>query len=193
MATTTQKQQPPPQAGPIAQQLVKLQSNGQQVPSSQPNTQQPPGKKSKWGFAGKTVWDWLNLFATLAIPLVVVGATIAFGIIQADLAQKQHDSERGNLIRRRWYRILTKHNMRSIGRWGRRCRSKQEQHLRPLLHALSPIPCNIAGQGRRQHHQEKKDGFEGSQTLLISIGEKVSFDCLLALLEEILKSLRMSL
>ncbi len=93
MTTTNQKQQPEPHAGPVAQQLVKLQANGQQVPSSQPNIVQPSGKKNKWGFADKTIWDWLNLSGTLAIPLVVVGATIAFGIIQADLAQKQHDSD----------------------------------------------------------------------------------------------------
>jgi uncharacterized protein YjbI with pentapeptide repeats len=48
----------------------------------------------RWtGFKGKTLWDWLNLLGVLAIPLVVVGATIAFGIIQANIAQKQHDSD----------------------------------------------------------------------------------------------------
>lgn len=93
MSTINQNQQPQSQAGPIAQQLVKLRSNGQQVLASQPNTQQLSGKKSKWEFADKTVWDWLDLFAKLAIPLVVVDATIASGVIQTDLAQKQHDSD----------------------------------------------------------------------------------------------------
>jgi hypothetical protein len=45
------------------------------------------------GFSGKTLWDWLNLFAALAIPLVVVGATIAFGIQQANLANQQHEND----------------------------------------------------------------------------------------------------
>ena len=93
MTTANRNQQPTPQPGPIARHLVNHQLNGQQVPSSQPNTPQPPGKKSGWGFADKTVWDWLNLSGTLAIPLVVVAATIAFGIQQANLAQKQHDSD----------------------------------------------------------------------------------------------------
>src|SRR5215469_8188854 len=38
------------------------------------------------GFKGRTLWDWLQLLGVLAIPLVVVGATIAFGIQQAHLA-----------------------------------------------------------------------------------------------------------
>ncbi len=42
---------------------------------------------------GKTIWNWLNLLVKLAIPLVVVLATIAFGIQQANLAQQQHDAD----------------------------------------------------------------------------------------------------
>ena len=42
------------------------------------------------GFSGKTLWDYLNLSAALAIPLVVVLATIGFGLWQAQLADKQH-------------------------------------------------------------------------------------------------------
>ena len=38
------------------------------------------------GFEDKTLWDKLNLFGTLAIPIVVVLATIAFGWWQVHLA-----------------------------------------------------------------------------------------------------------
>src|SRR5260370_27696641 len=41
----------------------------------------------------KTLWDWLQLLGVLAIPLVVAGATIFFGIQQANLAQQQHDND----------------------------------------------------------------------------------------------------
>ncbi len=57
---------------------------------------QKNGKRSppKWtGFSGKTLWDWLQLLGVLAIPLVVVGATILFGMQQANLAQQQHESD----------------------------------------------------------------------------------------------------
>ena len=42
-------------------------------------------KPMKLGFSEKTLWDWLNLLGTLAIPLVVVGATIGFSWWQAHL------------------------------------------------------------------------------------------------------------
>jgi uncharacterized protein YjbI with pentapeptide repeats len=41
----------------------------------------------------KTLWDWLNLFAILLIPLVVVGATIGFGGWQQYLATIQHHND----------------------------------------------------------------------------------------------------
>jgi hypothetical protein len=48
----------------------------------------------KWiGFQGKTLWDWLQLLGILAIPLVVAGATILFGIQQANLANQQHEND----------------------------------------------------------------------------------------------------
>ena len=51
-------------------------------------------KWPKWiGFSGKTLWDCLNLFAALAIPLVVVLATIGFGSWQAQLADMQHQND----------------------------------------------------------------------------------------------------
>jgi len=53
-----------------------------------------PKVAHKWtGFQGKTLWDWLQLLGVLAIPLVVVGATIAFGIQQANLANQQHEAD----------------------------------------------------------------------------------------------------
>jgi hypothetical protein len=51
-------------------------------------------RRFKWtGFSGKTLWDWLNLLATLLIPIVVVGATIGFGWWQAHLADVQHQQD----------------------------------------------------------------------------------------------------
>ncbi len=47
-------------------------------------------KPMKLGFSEKTLWDWLNLLAALAIPLVVAFATIAFGLLQIHLADQQH-------------------------------------------------------------------------------------------------------
>jgi hypothetical protein len=48
---------------------------------------------------GKTFWDWLNLLAALAIPLMVLLATIGFGWWQAHLADVQHqqDQQSANL------------------------------------------------------------------------------------------------
>ena len=45
------------------------------------------------GFQGKTLWDWLQLLGVLAIPLVMVGATLLFGIQQANLAYQQHAAD----------------------------------------------------------------------------------------------------
>lgn len=48
----------------------------------------------KWtGFAGKTLWDWLQLLGVLAIPLVVAGATLGFGLLQQHLADVQHQRD----------------------------------------------------------------------------------------------------
>jgi hypothetical protein len=53
----------------------------------------------KWtGFSGKTLWDWLNLLGTLAIPLVVVLATIGFGWWQAHLADLQHQQDQQSAL-----------------------------------------------------------------------------------------------
>ena len=45
------------------------------------------------GFQGKTLWDWLQLLAVLAIPLILGIATLSFGIQQANLAQQQHEND----------------------------------------------------------------------------------------------------
>ena len=52
------------------------------------------------GLKGKTLWDWLNLLAALAIPLVVVGVTVGFGWWQGQLTQQQNQaSERAAATR----------------------------------------------------------------------------------------------
>jgi uncharacterized protein YjbI with pentapeptide repeats len=47
----------------------------------------------KWGFSDKTGWDWLDLMAKLAIPLILGIATLLFSIQQAHLADLQHQSD----------------------------------------------------------------------------------------------------
>src|SRR5450631_2839566 len=47
----------------------------------------------KIGFSDKTMWDWLILFSTLAIPIVVLCATIAFSIQQEQANEAQHNNE----------------------------------------------------------------------------------------------------
>jgi hypothetical protein len=52
------------------------------------------GYTAQWtGFKGKTLWDWLQLLGVLAIPIVVAGATLLFGIQQANLANQQHEND----------------------------------------------------------------------------------------------------
>lgn len=58
------------------------------------------------GFKGKTLWDWLQLLSFLAIPLVVVGATLVFGILQVNLAQKQHDADQQRALDQQQATIL---------------------------------------------------------------------------------------
>src|SRR5437588_3578326 len=45
------------------------------------------------GFEDKTLWDKLNLLGTLAIPVIVALATIGFGLLQAHLADLQHQND----------------------------------------------------------------------------------------------------
>jgi hypothetical protein len=42
---------------------------------------------------GKSFWDWLDLLSKLAVPLVVVLATVGFGVWQNYLADQQHQSD----------------------------------------------------------------------------------------------------
>lgn len=52
------------------------------------------GYTAQWtGFKGKTLWNWLDLFSKIAIPLVVLGATIGFGWWQVHLADLQHQTD----------------------------------------------------------------------------------------------------
>jgi len=49
---------------------------------------EPPSKRSipwPWwtGFRGRTVWDWLELFGTLAVPIVVVVVGAVFSAQQS--------------------------------------------------------------------------------------------------------------
>ncbi len=51
----------------------------------------PHAPRMRWtGFANKTLWDWLQLLAALAVPLALGLATYSFNVQQADLAQNQH-------------------------------------------------------------------------------------------------------
>jgi len=61
--------------------------------SDQAEDQMDKGFFNRQRAGGKTTWDWLNLLGVLAIPLVVVGATIAFGFLQIHLADLQHQSD----------------------------------------------------------------------------------------------------
>jgi uncharacterized protein YjbI with pentapeptide repeats len=58
------------------------------------------------GFEDKTLWDKLNLFGTLAIPLVVVLATIGFGLLQLQLADVQHQQDQQSALDQQWATIL---------------------------------------------------------------------------------------
>jgi len=62
-------------------------------PSGKGEDQKEKGFFNRPRAGGKTMWDWLNLLGILAIPLVVAGATLLFGIQQAHLADLQHLSD----------------------------------------------------------------------------------------------------
>ncbi len=86
---STRKLQP----DPSTQQLANVPENEHQIPSKDANSQQPPKSKSpkrttQWtGFAGKTLWNWLNLLGgAILIPVVIGAATMWFSI-------KQHESD----------------------------------------------------------------------------------------------------
>src|SRR5215211_9058093 len=49
-------------------------------------------KQSRWGFRGKTVWDWMAL---LIVPLVLVVIGLVFTMLQ-DARQQDLESQRAN-------------------------------------------------------------------------------------------------
>jgi arabinogalactan oligomer / maltooligosaccharide transport system substrate-binding protein len=55
---------------------------------------------------GKSIWDLLNLSSTLAIPLVVVLATIGFGWWQSNLANRQNQANQQAALEQQNYTIL---------------------------------------------------------------------------------------
>ncbi len=67
---------------------------GQGVPGQgpTPEAEQPRLLDRRW-LGGKSIWDWLDLMSKLAIPLVVVLATVGFGAWQNHLADQQHQSD----------------------------------------------------------------------------------------------------
>src|SRR5438270_9919177 len=98
MATSNKPQQPQP--GPIAQQLTKLQSNGHQTPSNgqQILTGKPPKKSSHWtGFSGRTLWDWIQFFAVLALPVIIAVGTLYYTqqitLQQTQATEQQHQTD----------------------------------------------------------------------------------------------------
>src|SRR5260221_1415597 len=50
------------------------------------------------GFEDKTLWDKLNLFGTLSIPIVVALATIAFGLLQIHLSDVAHQQDQQSAL-----------------------------------------------------------------------------------------------
>ena len=96
MTTNSDEQQTLSQAGPIAQSSAKVQTNGHlQEPDSQPpSVRQPKIKTSSWtGFSDKTLWNWLQLLAALAVPLAVAFGTIYFTYQQSQFVDLQHRYE----------------------------------------------------------------------------------------------------
>src|SRR5207249_1330291 len=85
---------------PVAQHLALLQAKKQQA-VQQSISQVGPHQKKKWmawtGFSGKTLWDWLQLFAALAVPLAIAVATLWFSAQQnqtsLQLSDKQHQAD----------------------------------------------------------------------------------------------------
>jgi hypothetical protein len=82
----------------IASPVTKCQfSDHQAAPAQQQLAPQPQQEKGRTGFAQKTLWDWLNLFGVLLIPIVIAAASIGFSVQQSttslQLSDKQHQSD----------------------------------------------------------------------------------------------------
>ena len=65
--------------------------------ATQQLTVQPQRQKKTWyawtGFSGKTAWDWLQFLSAIAIPIVVLAATLVFTNQQDQANKAQHDSD----------------------------------------------------------------------------------------------------
>jgi uncharacterized protein YjbI with pentapeptide repeats len=96
MTTKNDKHQTQFQTGPIAHQLAKIATNGYlKYPHGQQSSGGQAQKKafSRTGFSDKTVWDWLQLLAALAVPLAVAFGTTFFAYQQSQLADVQRRQE----------------------------------------------------------------------------------------------------
>lgn len=92
---STANQQPvtsPNGKQPIAQHLAHLQAKRQLSPALPPKKSESASTDSSG--KKKTLFDWLQLLAALAIPLVVAGASIWFSYVQYQLSDQQHQSDR---------------------------------------------------------------------------------------------------
>src|SRR5437764_4425087 len=79
---------------PIAQSVAQYQSNGHQtIPPQQQPVSQPQQRKSWAGFAGRTLWDWLNLLGVLLVPLILGAGTFLIAAQQSFISQNQHESD----------------------------------------------------------------------------------------------------
>src|SRR6266568_3153204 len=89
--------------------MLHIKSKGVTIMSAPSNPSGPPPSESNPGESepldrprprldGKSIWDWLDLLSKLAIPLVVVLATVGFGLWQARLADLQHQSDQQSAL-----------------------------------------------------------------------------------------------
>src|SRR5829696_3331863 len=57
-------------------------------------------RRSRWrsrtGFQGKTVWDWLEL---LVVPVALAGIALGFNFLQSDREQEHEDARKQNELR----------------------------------------------------------------------------------------------
>jgi hypothetical protein len=68
------------QPGPIAQQLVRMQVNGQQVRRGPANGQYPlrGSSTARSRFSVKELREWLNVLGVLLVPMVIAAASLWF-------------------------------------------------------------------------------------------------------------------
>ncbi|GAC1387221.1 MAG: hypothetical protein NVSMB33_16770 [Ktedonobacteraceae bacterium] len=96
MTTNSDEYRIQSQTEPIAQQSSEVQTNGNlHLPGGQTaSVRQSQIKMPRWtGFSDRTVWDWLQLLAALAVPLAVAFGTIYFTYQQSQLVDVQHRYE----------------------------------------------------------------------------------------------------